>query len=129
MDGDYELIYNSGFTNYVIASRVLVNFLTAGVAGAVLLGVYNPMKEFYLGEDLWLVSWAESLGFNAFIAAHIVGITWVNNRLPVRVYFSEEKNSFVVIMSRFLPWKIKKLDCDCGELSVARASSLDSLYG
>ena len=50
------------------------------------------------------------------------------NRLPARIYFSEERNNFVVVLSHFLPWKVRKFDCVPGDMMIGRSSYFDYLY-
>ena len=46
----------------------------------------------------------------------LLGMTLLANRLPARIYFSEERNNFVVVLSHFLPWKVRKFDCVPGDM-------------
>lgn len=129
MPPDYEIVYKGNLSNYIYFGRISCCILTTAVVVSAGMGTFHPYQELFLGSEYWHIQSWECMSFCAMAFLHLLSIHYVVERHPLRIYYSDKRDNFVIVFSHFLPWKVKKMDCASGGMDKARPAFIDKWIG
>jgi hypothetical protein len=103
---DYQMIYRMGLESYIEPTKY-IGFGASIFSVAVLpFMLINPeeLVELSIGRLSFGGVW-ETWALWAFILNHAVGAYYVCYKVPIRMYFSEKEDNYIIVMNHPLPWK------------------------
>lgn len=111
---EYDIVYQTTASPYIALGQVCV-FVSALTTVFLMYPYLNT--EIFLSNNVYIRENLErGIMFSFFVLINL-GILYVIRSFPLRIYYSESRNNFVVIFKQlFNPWLNRRVVCKTGDL-------------
>eukprot|EP00092_Neocalanus_flemingeri_P035923 GFUD01039114.1.p1 GENE.GFUD01039114.1~~GFUD01039114.1.p1 ORF type:complete len:239 (+),score=17.88 GFUD01039114.1:48-764(+) len=117
---DYQLVYRLGMESYIEPTKYLafISGITTLVILPLLVLNQDQLPSYEFMGNLSISSGWESYMMLGVILNHALAGLYIAHKVPLRMYFSEESNNFIIVMNHFLlPWKKSLLTVEGGDVT------------
>ena len=103
---DYQMVYRMGLESYIEPTKYMGFGASIFSVAFLPFMLSNPEKLVGLGVGTFVTTatW-ETWALWAFILNHAVAGYYVCYKVPIRMYFSEKEDNYIIVMNHPLPWK------------------------
>jgi len=113
---NYKLVYRLSLERYVEPAKY-IGFGFGVFSVAMLPFLMMSQKDYLVVENFVIGGKFEIISMWSFITLHSIAMLKVVHSLPMRIYFSETEDNFLVVSNNpFLPWKKVLLSVKPGDL-------------
>ena len=115
---DYKMIYRMGIESYIEPTGYIgfgASIVSVGLLPWILMNQNHLVGMPFIGNLPLSGTW-EAVIIWGFIVNHALAGYYVGYKVPIRMYFSEKSDNFIIVMNHFLPWKKSLFTVESGDV-------------
>ncbi|XP_013774607.1 uncharacterized protein LOC106459526 isoform X2 [Limulus polyphemus] len=123
----YDLVYISPATSYIFMGQLVASGLTTFFLLIKGFEITN-FETAFLFTDYLENTTELTIACTAFVLLNL-SVFAIIQKYPIRIYFNEEKEEFIIILFKILPFLTHKIKCQSGDMEHINSSSHTQFTG